>query len=120
MLQFHVWRRAIFNTPADKRYCVASVWDGRMGSYQCSRKPKHEYGGHGWCNQHYPPNEHARKEARSAEYQRQADERKAGYARDAAERSLRDDALQAIRQIAAGHNDPRALALEVLREKAPK
>lgn len=114
LLPFRVFRRAIFNTPADKRYCVASVWDGRMGSYQCSRKPKHQYGGHGWCAQHYPPNEHARKEARQAEWRRESDARTARYEREAAWQKQRDAAMEAIRQIAEGHNDPRALAREVL------
>lgn len=114
LLDFHVFRSAIFNTPPDKRYCVGSVWNGRMGSYQCSRKPKHEYGGHGWCTQHYPPNEHARKEARTAAWRRESAEREARYAREIAERKQKDAALEAIRKIAAGHNDPRGLALEVL------
>ncbi len=114
LLDFHVYRRAIFNTPADKRWCVASVWDGRAGSHQCGRKPKHQYGGHGWCTQHYPPNVQAKHEARTAKWHAESNARTEMYARINAEKKLKDAALEAIKKIAAGHNDPRGLAQEVL------
>ena len=114
LLTFHVYRSSIWNTPADPRWCVASVWDGRAGSHQCSRKPKHQYGGHGWCAQHYPPNEHKRRaEADAAMRAKWKAEDDAAAAARAA-KDLHARALKAIQQIAAGHNDPRGLALEVL------
>lgn len=114
LLPFHVYRRAIFNTLADKRYCVASIFDGRAGSHQCSRKPKHQYGGHGWCAAHYPPNKEARREARNVAWQAKWDAHDAEAERRALLEAQKDAALDAIKKIAAGHNDPAALAREVL------
>lgn len=51
-------------------------------------------------------------EKRKAKY----DAWKAKWDGQSRQRDLRDAALDAIRQIAAGHNDPRALALETLKK----
>lgn len=117
LLPFTVYRRSIFNTPGDPRWCMGTVWDNRAGSSQCSRKPKHQYGGHGWCTQHHPPNEEKRKQERQARYDAEAERNRQEWAARDTERKLRDAALNAIRQIADGYNDPRGLAMEVLGRK---
>lgn len=116
LLSFTVHVSDIGRRPADNRYCVASVHNGsgHVGFHQCSRKPKHEYGGHGWCAQHYPPNEHKRREERHAAWKAEWKAREEGWAREAAEAKQKAAALEAIKKIAAGHNDPRGLAEEVL------
>lgn len=87
--------------------CAQTVLDGAgWGSHQCTRKNGH--GPHGaWCKAHDPDAVKAKREARYAKM-------RAGWDR---EKSLNDAkaALEpALRQIAAGHNDPRALAESVI------
>jgi hypothetical protein len=104
--------------------CCAAVHESGRGVsfYQCTKKAKYtrEVMHRGqrvtleYCGIHDP--EFVRRknikwrteyDARRAEEQAQRDAKKA-------DRILRDAALEAIRKIAAGHNDPRSLAMEVL------
>ena len=115
LLSFHVYECRFPRRPADPRWCVASVHDSiGVGFSQCARKPKHEYGGHGWCAQHYPPNVHARSVALEKKWQEEWAAREAARDKEKAEDEQKSAALDAIRKIAAGHNDPRGLAIEVL------
>ena len=114
LLSFHVFKSAIYREPHNPKYCAAAVFGERVSHWQCHRKPKHQYGGYGWCAQHHPPNVHARKEARYAEHRRESDARTARWKREETEAKQRVAALEAIKKIAAGHNDPAALAREVL------
>lgn len=94
--------------------CAASVHDsGRgVGFHQCQRKGTLEHDGHKWCKQHFPPNV----EKKHAEWE----------AKYRAERAAEDEAWRKkkvaarfediLRQIAAGHNDPRSLAQAILDE----
>lgn len=91
--------------------CAESVWDriGGWHHYQCSRKR-----GHGpeqaFCKQHSPDAKKARKDAQEARWRVEQEERRKARAI----RSAKDEALNACRAIAAGHNDPRGLAQKVV------
>jgi hypothetical protein len=120
----HVWtpRRTSFERSADQARCRASVWkqDGNWGrSHQCERKPActrvvdgKEYG---FCKQHDPVAVKARSDARMAEYRRESEARNREYDRQKQERAAMDACKAAIEQIAAGHNDPRTLAVKTLK-----
>lgn len=74
--------------------------------YQCGRKNGH--GPHGaYCKQHDPVALKAKADARSAKWRAEWDAK----ARDA---EFTKSARKAIHDIAAGHNDPRALAQSIL------
>ena len=60
-----------------------------------------------WCGIHHPPAVEARKKARDEKWDLR-------WGRQQAVAGQRDAALDAIRQIAAGHNAPRELARTVL------
>jgi hypothetical protein len=112
-IAFDVWspNPNLAQAKPDPALCAASVYrPPSWFSCQCSRKGVLEYGGHRWCKLHHPPAELAKREAKhakwAAERKRQDDLWTLGKQKDAA--------LEAIKQIAAGHNDPRALAQEVL------
>lgn len=88
---------------------------GRFGEFrQCEVKGKLEWKGHRWCGRHHPPTVEAKKKARDDEAARERAAQSARYRAAEAERQQRHAALAAIEQIAAGHNDPRSLAQEVL------
>lgn len=94
----------------DPKRCVADLYDRyHPGGYQCSRARGHGPDGR-YCKQHDPAAVAAKNAARDAAY-------KAKWAAH----ELRNQrvvagaaALDAVRLIAAGHNDPRTLALELL------
>jgi hypothetical protein len=91
--------------------------DGNWSStHQCERKGKYEEGGYLWCGTHKPSIVAERKAAREAKWRAEWDAKDAESRRQEAERKLKDAALDAIRKIAAGHNDPRGLAQEILAE----
>lgn len=88
--------------------CAEDVRDaGPWPSYhQCARKNGH--GPHGaWCKQHDPVAVKAKREASTAKWksERDAEERASTFVREC---------QTAIRQIAAGHNDPRGLAQSII------
>jgi hypothetical protein len=73
---------------------------------QCSRKNGH--GPHGaWCKQHDPVAVKTRKEAREKKWENE-------WADSARKRAFELACQGAIRQIAEGHNDPRALAQSII------
>lgn len=111
------------NGPHDQSYCCAAVHDGYgVGHHQCTRKPKvwrdvlhrGKPTNYGYCTTHDPVRVAERDAARRAKWQAESDARNARWAAQEQERKLKDAALATIRQIAAGHNDPRSLAMEVL------
>ncbi len=82
--------------------CIKQIWDSSIAfghDRRCLRKAVRD----GYCRQHHPDSEAERKRERAAKWKR-----------DQRARELPFNALKAIREIAAGHDDPRALALEVL------
>lgn len=114
LLHFHTYRSSIYHKPYDPRWCAAAVYGDRAGSHQCGRAPKLEYGGHKWCAQHHPPAIAERQRKRNEKWRREAAESDAKYKRAEDARRQRDAALEAIKKIAGGHNDPVSLAREVL------
>ena len=89
----------------DYTRCADSVVDG-FHSSQCSRKNGH--GPHGaWCKQHDPIARAAKRDAQNAKWRAESELKLARHAANAA-------LEPALRQIAAGHNDPRSLAESVI------
>lgn len=105
-----------------ERCCAAVSSGGWAGICQCSRKPvvfrdvlHHGKAAHyGYCKQHDPVTVEARAAAQQAKWVEQERIRRAELDRAARAKALREEALDALKAIAAGHNDPRGLALEVL------
>lgn len=64
--------------------CCKLVSDGRAGVHQCTRNAAVREGGKGWCKQHAPANEKARRDAAREKYQADLDKRFGNGARDAA------------------------------------
>lgn len=109
----------------DLTLCRANVHEsGRsMGSYQCQKKAKvfrdvivqgQEAAGVqsvGFCTTHDPVKVEEREAARRAQWVAERDARNAKAAR---KQERPEDYAEALRSIAAGHNDPRAVAAEVL------
>jgi hypothetical protein len=79
----------------------------RFSSFsQCSRKNGH--GPHGaWCKQHDPEAVKARRDAQEKKW-------KANWAAESRKLNFKRGCQDAIRQIAAGHNDPRGLAQSLI------
>lgn len=100
------------------KYCCAAVHDGgrSVGFHQCGRKPKHWYGSLGYCNQHDPNAVLERREKNEAEYRLKMDAYVAGIEAKTRARLLGEACIDAVQKIAAGHNDPRGLCLELLRQ----
>jgi len=93
--------------------CDTRIHSGFL-SHQCPRNGVIERDGKFYCRQHDPVAvQQKRDERRKAMDDKFAamDARHKEAARIAA---LKVDAVAALREIAAGHNDPRALAVEVL------
>jgi hypothetical protein len=100
--------------------CRASVHEsGRgVGFHQCGRKPTvtREVNGkeYGFCKQHDPQAVAAARAIRDAKYKAESDARNAAWALAARQRTALPMLVEAMKTIAAGHNDARGLALETL------
>lgn len=100
--------------------CSGRVWhQGAFRNSPCSRRGIVERDGNHYCRQHDPVAAKARREEREAEWKAQWEAKQRRWKEAEALAALKNDALEAIRQIAAGHNDPRSLARDVL-EQRPK
>lgn len=110
--------------------CRASVHDGgrSVGFHQCSRKVtverevslKGKAVTIGYCRQHDPVEVARRTRERDAKWRAEWDERDRKHKEHQRQRELEAAALTAIREIAAGHNDARGLALELLARFEPE
>lgn len=98
--------------------CCATIFGDRCDSWRCNRKAsttrEHRGAVYGVCRQHSAESETARREKRDAEYRAQAEQRKHRWDAEVRAREFKDACVAAIKEIAAGHNDARGLALEVL------
>ena len=98
-----------------KHRCAGRVWhDGSFYSSACMNNGKHEHGGKWWCKVHHPPTVKVKREERERKWDEKHQAEQAQREREQALRNMKNAALDACRKIAAGHNDPRALAQEVL------
>ena len=98
--------RGYLNNPPDYSKCCGSVSNGSFGSKQCSRAAGH--GPHGaYCKQHDPEAVAKKREDQSAKW-------RAEHSAQARQSAFMRDCQDAIRQIAAGHNDPAGLAREII------
>ncbi|AWI90303.1 hypothetical protein C0214_19800 [Methylobacterium sp. DM1] len=107
-----------FRAAADPNRCRHAVYEGRMGFYQCQRKPvvfrcvKGE--DVGFCKQHDPEAVAAREKAWREKFDRERAAESAKWERARRLTEANRAAKEALEQIAAGHNDPRVLAAEIL------
>jgi hypothetical protein len=115
--------RGLVRTSREGRCCAyiySPLGNGHSVSGRCSNKAKHEQNGFLFCGTHHPPMVAERNAKRYAERKRQREIEQARWAARAqaenADRQLKDAAVDALRKIAAGHNDPRGLAREILAE----
>lgn len=119
----HIWTARHSNSPGEPKRCRAAVTpkDDRFGwlhQHQCTRKPLVfrcvDGADYGFCKQHDPEAVKAMDAARRASWSAEwkANEEKERLRKQTL---LAMDACKAaVEQIAAGHNDPRSLAAEVL------
>lgn len=116
----HIFRgRYSDNEGSSSAHCRHAVHDDfGVGFHQCWRKPAVfrcvegiEYG---FCKQHDPAAVAERNRVRHAAYEAKWAEERAQYDRERRQREAQAAAKDALEQIAAGHNDPRTLAAEVL------
>ncbi len=98
--------RAYAGTRPDFTKCCEGVAGNAWGSKQCSRANGH--GPHGaYCKQHDPVSLKAKKDARYAKWSAESEN-------SARNREFAAACRKAIRDIAAGHNDPRGLAQSII------
>lgn len=121
-LTAHVWSGHFTKREGDPERCRAAVAEGGRSPmfHQCRRKPTvfrdcaEPVGRFGFCGVHDPLVVMEKRAAREAQWRKEWD------ARDAMEkrRRNRDRAekrcVEVLREIADGHNDPRAIAREAL------
>ena len=112
--QFRKFYGRYNRTPPVFNQCAASISGGNYGAglHQCARKNGH--GPHGaWCKQHDPVAVKAKREISDAKW-------RAKYDAAQRQRKFTAEAKDAVRAIAAGHNDPRGLCAEILARLNPE
>lgn len=107
--------------------CRAAVHEGgrSVGFYQCTRKSKvtrtvltrnGQTAEVEYCRTHDPVAVKAKAEKWRADFDAKGARERAHFAELKRQKDLGAAAIAALKQIAAGHNDPRTLALELLAE----
>jgi hypothetical protein len=112
----HIWAPIGLQSSPDLKRCCAAVRNGYgVGFHQCWNKWNVYRAGHRFCSTHDPVAVKAKRDARSSAWE-------AKYAETTRLAKLQSDrtifanaCIKAVREIAAGHNDPRALAVEILK-----
>ena len=93
-------------------------WDTHIASglrsHRCTRNGVVERDGKFYCKKHDPVAVRQRDDARRVAWAAERNVEEAQRKEAARIAALRVDAAAALRKIAAGHNDPKALAVEVL------
>lgn len=117
----HIFKGRFGNPYLNPNKCARAVPDGGRSPtfHQCNRKPKvtrtvkgKEYG---FCATHDPVALNEKYLQRQAKWEREWKETQAKWDYNTAMEKAHEAAIEAIRKIAAGHNDPRTLANEVLK-----
>lgn len=116
-----IWVSRYGNAKPREGGCRASVGSGFCSS-QCGNKAKVDRdvlhhgkpARFGYCGVHDPVAVKEKREVREAKWRAEWAAKTAARAAKEREAALASDAVAAIRAIAAGHNDPRTLALETL------
>ncbi len=97
--------------------CSKRVWSGgSFDGHLCRNLACVEEAGRLWCRTHAPSAVQAREEASAARRKADAEERQRVRDMNLRAERLRERSLEAIKLIAAGHNDPQGLARYVLTE----
>lgn len=93
----------------DPERCAQEVWPNERGAIpsQCARKRGHGPEG-AFCKQHDPAVKAERERKQREKYEAERERQRPKW--------HAHKFLKALREIAAGHNDPRSLAIEVLNE----
>lgn len=112
----HIFRPSgLQSSPDPKRCCAAIHNDYGVGFHQCWKKWKVYRAGHRFCSTHDPVAVKTKRDARSAVWEAKYAEM-TRLAKLQSDRNIFANAcIKIVREIAAGHNDPRALAVEILK-----
>lgn len=95
--------------------CCKRIHDHRsFGEYFCSKPAKFFVDGKWYCTTHNPEHVKARRESNHAKLRAKFDAQEAAWKHATAVNNFNAACVAAIREISAGHNDPRALAASVL------
>lgn len=112
-----IWTDRWRKISADEARCREAVGDG-WPFHQCTRPAvvfrEVEGKTYGFCKQHDPAAVEARHKARLDRWNAEWAARDAEIARAEQERLALEASKAALEKIAAGHNDPRTLAMETL------
>ena len=105
------------NNP-DMTKCRAHVsTNGSFYGHQCTNKGIIDRDGVLFCRTHDPVAVEEKRAKRNEKWEAQWKEKNERWAAEEKQRDLLKRSLDAIRAIAAGHNDPRSLAVEVLSQE---
>lgn len=118
----YIWT-SYYNEPSNKAFCRASFYSRKSGdsfrSRQCTRKPiiwrVIDGKKYGFCKQHDPEAIKERDNARIEQWKRERDSLNREYDRQGQIKSAMDACKAVIQKIADGHENPRMLAVEMLR-----
>jgi len=98
--------------------CAAAVHSKYLGIRQCKNKAtvREPYEGveYGWCGLHAPSAVARRKDQQDRYWREKLEAERVARERAAQLRKANEAARKALEEIAAGHNDPRALAQQAL------
>lgn len=121
----HVWTANFTGRAGRPEFCRASVHDGGRSPtfHQCCRKPKvfREVDGktYGFCAIHDPVALDVKRAKRNAEWEAKWDRDAKREEHRKANLLAMEGCKRAIKLIAEGHNDPRALAIEAFSRFPP-
>lgn len=99
-----------------KRYCSADVW--HQNSFRpagCSKAGVIESGGKLYCRIHDPVAVKARRDAREKRWEEKSLERTRRWAKEDLIQKMEAEAIDLLRSISAGHNDPRSIATDFVK-----
>lgn len=98
--------------------CSVRVYSqGSMIGHKCARAAKVDRDGVWYCRQHDPVAIEEKRAKKHAEWEKQWADKRAAQEEVERQKRLAVAAIAAIKAIAAGHNDPRGLAVKVLAQE---
>lgn len=97
-----------------KHKCCGSIQSDTYRRVPCSRTGSIERDGKFYCATHDPVAVQARRDKSRAKWEADYAAKQANWARQKIEEQFKAAAIEAIRRIADGHNDPRGLASEII------
>ena len=114
--RYGCWAGYPSGSAEDPKCCIAEVWSRESYSHghQCNRPRGHGKDGL-YCKQHDPETVEAKRNARNAKWDAEFKAKQDRWDKKAKEEKALEASKDALEKIAAGHNDPRTLAMEILK-----